>query len=97
MTKLLVNFTRKIVYLLWLKNSGIIVIPVNVTGKYSNSSFKIRRWQCYCLHNLAPFRFSLEGERFSRTIALAAEELLSLADPCERTVIEYSDRSLTVL
>ena len=38
--------------------SGII-IPVNVTGKYSKSSFKIRRWQRYCLHNLAPFRFSL--------------------------------------
>ena len=42
MTKLLVNFNRKIVYLLWLKNpdyiySGII-IPVNVTGKYNKSS-----------------------------------------------------------
>ena len=41
MTKLLVIFTRKIVYLLWLQNysyiySGII-IPVNVTGKYSKS------------------------------------------------------------
>ena len=57
MTKLLVNFTRKIVYLLWLKNSGYIysgaIIPVNVTRKYSKSSFKIRRWQRYCLHNLA--------------------------------------------
>ena len=47
MTKLLVNFTKKIVYLLWLQNSGYtysgIIIPVNVTGKYSESSFKIRR------------------------------------------------------
>ena len=65
MTKPLVNFTRKIVYLLWLQNSGyiysdiIIIIPVNVTGKYSKSSFKIRRWQRYCQHNLARFRFSL--------------------------------------
>ena len=58
MTKRMVQFTRKIVYLLWLQNSGII-IPVNITGKYSKSSFKIRRWQRYCLHNLAPFRFSL--------------------------------------
>ena len=42
MTKLLVKFTRKIVYLLWLQNSGYIyfgiIIPVNVTGKYSKSS-----------------------------------------------------------
>ena len=34
MTKLLVNFNRKIVYLLWLKNSGCIysgiIIPVKV-------------------------------------------------------------------
>ena len=63
MTKLLVNFTRKIVYLLWLQNPGYIyssiVISVNVTGKYSKSSFKIRRCQRYCLHYLAPFRFSL--------------------------------------
>ena len=63
MTKLLVNFTRRIVYLLWIRNSGYIYSainnPVNVTGKYSKSSFKIRRWQRYCLHNLAPFRFSL--------------------------------------
>ena len=50
MTKFLVNFTRKIVYLLRLKNSGYlyiysgIIIPVNVTGKNSKSSFKIRRW-----------------------------------------------------
>ena len=48
MTKLLVNFTRKIVYILWLQNSGYIyfgiIILVNVTGKYSKSSFKIRRW-----------------------------------------------------
>ena len=63
MTQLLVNFTRKIVYLLWLQNfsyiySGII-IPVNFTGKYSKSSFKIGRWKRYCLYNLAPFRFSL--------------------------------------
>ena len=53
MTKLLVNITRKIVYLLWLQNSGYIysgiIIPVNVTGKYSKSSFKICRWQRYCL------------------------------------------------
>ena len=38
MTKLLVNFTRKIDCLLWLKNSGYIysgiIYPVNVTGKY---------------------------------------------------------------
>ena len=38
MTKLLVNFTIEIVYLLWLQNSGYIysgiIIPVNVTGKY---------------------------------------------------------------
>ena len=47
MTKLLVNFTRKIVYLLWLQNSGII-IPVNVIEKCSKNSFKIRRWQRYC-------------------------------------------------
>ena len=63
MTKLLGNFTRNFFYLLWLKNSGYIysdiITPVNVTGKYSKSSFKIRRWQRYCLHNLAPFRFSL--------------------------------------
>ena len=63
MTKLLVNFTRKIVYLLWLQNSGYIysdiIIPINLTRKYSKNSFKIRRWQRYCLHNLAPFRFSL--------------------------------------
>ena len=63
MAKLLVNFTRKIVYLLWLQNSGYIysgiIIPVNVRGKYSKSSFTIRRWQHYCLHNLVPFRFSL--------------------------------------
>ena len=48
MIKLLVNFTRKIVYLLWFQNSGYIysgiVIPVTVTRKYSRSSFKIRRW-----------------------------------------------------
>ena len=29
-----------------------------VTVKYSKSSFKIRCWQRYCLHNLTPFRFS---------------------------------------
>ena len=49
MTKLLINFTRKIVYLLWLQNSGYIysgiIIPVDVTEKYSKSSLKIRRWQ----------------------------------------------------
>ena len=59
MTKLLVNFTRKIVYLLWLQNSGYIysgiILPVNVTGKYSKSSFKIRRY----VHNLTRFRFPL--------------------------------------
>ena len=47
MNKLLVNFTGKIVYLLCLQNDGYIysgiIIPVNVTGKYSKSSFKIRR------------------------------------------------------
>ena len=63
MTKLLGNFTRKIVCSLWLQNSGYIysgiIIPVNVTGKYSQSNFKIRRWQRCCLHNLAAFRFSL--------------------------------------
>ena len=36
-----------------VKNSGYIypgiMIPVNATGKYSKSSFKIRRWQRYCL------------------------------------------------
>ena len=58
MSKFLVNFMRKIGYLLWLQNSSVIIL-VNVTGKYSESSFKIRRWQRYCLHNLAPFRFSL--------------------------------------
>ena len=46
MTKLLVNLTKKIVYLLWLQNSGYIyssiIITVNVKGKYSKSSFKIR-------------------------------------------------------
>ena len=51
------------VYLLMLQNSGYtysgIIIPDNITGKYSESSFKIRRWQRYCLHNLSPFRFSL--------------------------------------
>ena len=56
MTKRLANFAKKIVHLLWLKNSGYtyygIIIPVNVTGKYSKSSFKISRWQRYCLHNL---------------------------------------------
>ena len=35
MTKILVNFTRKIVSLLWLQNSGYIysgiIIPVNIT------------------------------------------------------------------
>ena len=64
--KVLVNFTRKIVYLLWLQNSVYIhsgiIIPVNVTEKYSKSSFKIRHWQRYCLHNLAPCRFSLYVE-----------------------------------
>ena len=63
MTKLLVNFTKKMVCLLWLQNSGYtysgIIITVNNTRKYSKSSFKIRRWQRYCLHNLAPFRFSV--------------------------------------
>ena len=63
MTKLLVNFTRKIVYLSWLQNSGYIylgiIIPVNVTGKHSKSSFRIRRWQRYCLNNLVHFCFSL--------------------------------------
>ena len=63
MTKLLINLTRKIVYLLWLKYSGYIysgiIISVNIRGKYSKSSVKIRRWQRYCLDNLAPFRFSL--------------------------------------
>ena len=63
MTKLLVNSTRNIVYSLWLQNSGYIysgiIIPVNVRGKYSKSSFKIRRWQRYYLHILAPVRFSL--------------------------------------
>ena len=63
MTKLLVNFARKIVYLLWFQNSGYIysgiIITVDVTGKYSKSSFKIRRWQRCCLDNLAPFCFSL--------------------------------------
>ena len=48
MTKLLVNFTRKIVYLLWLRNSGYIysgiIISVNVTGKYNKSSFKISNY-----------------------------------------------------
>ena len=44
MIKILVNFTRKIVNLLWLQNSSII-ISLNVTEKYSKSSFKIRRWQ----------------------------------------------------
>ena len=62
-TKILVNFTKKIVYSLWLKNSVFIysgiIIPVDVTGKYSKSGFEIRRWQRYCLHNLAPYRFSL--------------------------------------
>ena len=47
MTKLLVDFIRKIVYLLWLKNSGYIysgiIIPVNVTGKCNKISFKICR------------------------------------------------------
>ena len=58
MIKLLVDFTRKFVFLLWLQNSGII-IPVNVTEKCSKISFKIRCWQRYCLDNLAPFRFLL--------------------------------------
>ena len=56
MTKILVYITRKIVYLLRLQNSDYIhsdiIIPDNVRGKYSKSSFKIRRWQRYCLHNL---------------------------------------------
>ena len=43
MTKLLVNFSRKIVYLLWLRNSGYIhsgiIISVNITEKYSKSDF----------------------------------------------------------
>ena len=56
MTKLLVNFTRNFFHLLWLQNSGCIysgiIIPVNVRGKYSTSSFKIRRLQRYCLHNV---------------------------------------------
>ena len=63
MTKGLVNMTGKIVYVIWLQNSGYaysgIIIPVNVTGKYDKSSVKMRRWQRYCLHNLALFRFSL--------------------------------------
>ena len=52
MNKLLVNFTKKIVFLLWLKISGYIysgiIISVNVTGKCSKNSFKIRRWQRHC-------------------------------------------------
>ena len=67
MTKLLVNFNRKIVYLLWLQNSGYIysgIIPVTDTEKYSKSSFKIRRWERYFLHNLTPFCFSLHGKKF---------------------------------
>ena len=63
MTNLLVNFTRKIVYLLWLKNPGYtysgIIVPVNVIEKYSKSSFKIRRCQRYRLYKQAPFRFLL--------------------------------------
>ena len=61
MIKLLVS--KKIVYLLRLKNFGYIfsgmIIPVNVTAKYIKSGFKIRRWHRYCLNNLVPFRFSL--------------------------------------
>ena len=45
-TKLLVHFTRKNVYLLWLQNSGniysVIITLLNVAGKCSKSSFKIR-------------------------------------------------------
>ena len=41
MIKLLINFTRKIVYILCLQNSGYtysgIIISANVTGKYSKS------------------------------------------------------------
>ena len=47
MTKILVNFTRKIVYLLWLQNFGYIyfanIISVNASEKYSKNSFKIPR------------------------------------------------------
>ena len=43
----------------WIYIHSDFIIPVNVTGKYSKSSFKIRRWQRYCLHNLVPFRFLL--------------------------------------
>ena len=61
MTKLLVNFNRKIANLLLLQNSDYIysgiIIPLNVRGKYSKSSFKIRRWQRYCLHNPGAFSF----------------------------------------
>ena len=63
MTKFLINFTRKIICLLWLKMSSYIysgiVITVNVNKRYGKSSFMIRRLQRYCLLNLAPFRFSL--------------------------------------
>ena len=51
------NAFFQIIYLLCSQNSGII-IPANVTGKYSKCSFRIRRWQRYCLYNLVPFRFS---------------------------------------
>ena len=68
MTKLLVNFTRRIVYLLWIRNSGYIYSainnPVNVTGKYSKSSFKIRRWQRYCLHSGRLFIFRYTRKKF---------------------------------
>ena len=52
MTKLLVNITRKMIYLLWLQNAGYIysgiIIPVNVIGKYevcseNNGNFLISR------------------------------------------------------
>ena len=41
-----------------------IIIPVNVTGKNSKSSFKIRHWQRYYLHNLAPFRYTCKPRHF---------------------------------
>ena len=48
--------TKFWLYIFWF------IIPINVRGKYSKSNFKIRRWQRYCLHNMAPFRFRYTSE-----------------------------------
>ena len=60
--------TLSTLLLLWLRNCGYtcsgITISVNVIGKYSKSSFKIRRWQRYCLHSGRLFIFRYTRKKF---------------------------------